>query len=130
MLTLYYKSTCPWCQKVMTALEEMDLQPTMKDITTDEAVVTELVQRGGKKQVPYLVDDERAVEMYESADIIAYLREHYATKAGPACPCTDCGDCSDFCNDCDKCRQQCNESESSSNSCQTQKAGATCKSCQ
>ncbi|MEK7515308.1 MAG: hypothetical protein AAB555_00010 [Patescibacteria group bacterium] len=32
----------------------------------------------GWRQVPYLVDADRNVEMYESADIDAYLRrEHY-----------------------------------------------------
>jgi len=35
----------------------------------------ELIARGGKRQTPYLVDTETGVEMYESADIIAYLKK-------------------------------------------------------
>ena len=37
----------------------------------------ELIAKGGKKQVPYLIDAERGVSMYESGDIIAHLEQHY-----------------------------------------------------
>ena len=40
------------------------------------------MEKGGKRQVPFLVDDERGVSMYESADIIAYVKEHYSTVEG------------------------------------------------
>lgn len=53
----------------------------LKDITVNPAIAEELIARGGKRQVPYLVDDARGVEMYESADIVAYLQEHYAHKS-------------------------------------------------
>ena len=33
---------------------------------------------GGKTQVPFLVDPEKGVQMYESSDIIAYLDENYS----------------------------------------------------
>ena len=36
-----------------------------------------LVKLGGKAQVPFLVDTDRDVRMYESDDIIQYLNEHY-----------------------------------------------------
>ena len=35
----------------------------------------ELIARGGKRQTPYLVDTKNGVEMYESNDIINYLRK-------------------------------------------------------
>lgn len=34
--------------------------------------------------VPYLVDDERGVSMYQSGDIIVYLQEHYKNEASPS----------------------------------------------
>jgi len=37
------------------------------------------VARSGKMQVPYLVDPNTATEMFESADIVAYLTNTYAT---------------------------------------------------
>lgn len=77
MLTLYLKTGCPFCRKVLDTGAELGITFDEKNIA-DDAVAAELVARGGKRQVPYLVDRERGVEMYESGDIDAYLREHYA----------------------------------------------------
>lgn len=79
MLTLYVKTGCPYCLKVLDTVEELGLEIEEKNVAND-AVAAELIERGGKRQVPYLVDSDRDVEMYESVDIDAYLREHYATK--------------------------------------------------
>ena len=79
MLTLYVKTGCPFCHKVLDAGAALDISFDEKNIA-DDAVAAELVARGGKRQVPYLVDSERGVEMYESDDIVAYLRERYAKQ--------------------------------------------------
>ncbi len=76
MLTLYVKTGCPYCEKVFATARELGISFDEKNIA-DDAVAAELVARGGKRMVPYLVDEERGVEMYESADIDAYLRERY-----------------------------------------------------
>ncbi len=75
MRTLYVKTGCPFCAKVLRKGEELGLQFELKNIA-DEGVSEELVARGGKRQVPYLVDDETGTEMYESDDICAYLEAH------------------------------------------------------
>jgi glutaredoxin len=80
MLTLYVKTGCPFCHKVLAVGEELGISFDEKNIA-DDAVAAELVDRGGKRQVPYLVDNERDVELYESDDIIAYLREYYPKSA-------------------------------------------------
>ena len=77
MLTLYVKTGCPFCHKVLDAGEELGIAFDEKNIA-DDAIAAELVSRGGKRQVPYLVDTDRSVEMYESDDIVAYLKAHYA----------------------------------------------------
>ena len=77
MLILYWRPTCPFCHKVLDTAEQLGLTFEKKDIA-DPAVAAELVERGGKRQVPYLVDTTRGVEMYESMDIDAYLRAQYA----------------------------------------------------
>ena len=74
MLTLYVKTGCPFCEKVLAAGGELGVQFEEKNIA-DPAVAAELIARGGKRQVPYLVDGERSVEMYESGDIVAYIKE-------------------------------------------------------
>ncbi len=79
MLTLYVKTGCPYCAMVLHKLEELNLGFEEKDIS-DQAVADELVARGGKRQVPYLVDSEKEVEMYESGDIADYLEREYGKK--------------------------------------------------
>lgn len=77
MLTLYHNSTCPFYHRVLDTIQELGLEVEERDIG-DSAVADELMARGGKLQVPYLFDSAQNVGMYESMDIIAYLREHYA----------------------------------------------------
>ena len=79
MLTLYVKTGCPFCHKVLDVGRELTLSFDEKNIA-DDTVAAELVARGGKRQVPYLVDSERNVEMYESGDISDYLRAQYPRK--------------------------------------------------
>lgn len=76
MLTLYVKTGCPYCAKVLRAGEELGIEFELKN-TADEGIAEELIARGGKKQMPYLVDSATGTEMYESDDIVAYLQEHY-----------------------------------------------------
>ena len=77
MLTLYVRTGCPYCAKVLKAGEDLKLNFNLKNVS-DEGVSQELIARGGKHQMPYLVDEEKGVEMYESDDIIAYLHQRFA----------------------------------------------------
>ncbi len=79
MLTLYVKTGCPFCAKVHHAAEELGIAFNEKNIA-DPAVAQELIARGGKRQVPYLIDEEHHKEMYESDDIVTYLHENFAKK--------------------------------------------------
>lgn len=68
--TLYYKPTCPYCQKVLAYMQEHDIACEMKN-TLEPGFRDELVEIGGKPQVPCLVIDGEP--LYESDDIITYL---------------------------------------------------------
>ncbi|MEX0651925.1 MAG: glutathione S-transferase N-terminal domain-containing protein [Candidatus Paceibacterota bacterium] len=76
MLTLYVKTGCPFCLAVHAKVEDLGINVEEKNIS-DDVVAEELVARGGKRQVPYLVDSERNIEMYESGDINIYLDTYY-----------------------------------------------------
>lgn len=78
MLTLYFKPTCPFCQRVIQMAENLNVKLEMKDITEDEAALAELIEKGGENQVPFLVDSEKGASMYESNDIIEYIRDNYS----------------------------------------------------
>ena len=84
MLTLYYKPTCPFCQRVLQMAENLNNDLDLRDISEDETALAELLEKGGQQQVPYLVDTEKDTAMYESSDIIEYLRENYANTGGGA----------------------------------------------
>lgn len=81
MLTLYYKPACPFCQRVLQMADNLKVELELKDITEDETVLAELIEKGGQKQVPFLVDTEKGVSMYESSDIIEYIRDNYVNTA-------------------------------------------------
>ena len=72
MITLFTKPGCAYCTKVIDRIEELSIPYKEKSIA-DEENLDELLTRGKKHQVPYMIDDERGVEMYEQGDIIQYL---------------------------------------------------------
>ena len=78
MLTLYYKPYCQFCTKVLSVADSLGITFTLKDITVEESIATELVMQGGRRQVPFLVDAESGMKLYESDTIVAYIKE----KAG------------------------------------------------
>lgn len=80
METLYVKEGCPFCVVVLKRIDELGIKVTLKDIA-DEAFLAELIEKGGKKQVPYLFDEECGVSMYESIDISIYLANKYGQEA-------------------------------------------------
>ena len=73
MLDLYIMETCPYCKKVLKFMDENNMncnKINIEDKTSEEA----LIKLGGKRQVPFLVDKDRNIQMYESSDIIEYLK--------------------------------------------------------
>jgi glutaredoxin 3 len=56
MFILYYKPSCPFCQRVLQMATTFGVTFELKDISEDESLAEELVARGGKRMVPYLVD--------------------------------------------------------------------------
>src|SRR5262249_10891025 len=76
-LTLYNMEGSPYCRKVREALSELDLEHIVRNLPKGSPKRRELAQRGGKVQVPYLVDPNTGREMYESDDILAYLEREY-----------------------------------------------------
>lgn len=76
MITFYARPTCPYCAKVRTVLDELDVEYIERDIS-DEEYLEELLAEGGEQQVPFIIDEEQSVQMYESDDIIEYLEKTY-----------------------------------------------------
>ncbi len=77
-LELYIKPTCPYCMKVIRFLEKNDLDIELLNIDEDNAHREKLQEVGGSIQVPCLFIDGKP--MYESSDIIDYLKENVVGK--------------------------------------------------
>lgn len=73
MLDLYILESCPYCQKVMFFLNKNNIEYNKIDIKNKPSEEA-LIQLGGKRQVPFLVDTDRNIQMYESDDIIEYIK--------------------------------------------------------
>ncbi len=76
MIVLYQFDSCPFCQRVQSALEQLDISYRVEDIDPwDRARVIEL---SGQSQVPMIVDESRDGEVvFDSATILSYLQEHH-----------------------------------------------------
>jgi glutathione S-transferase len=77
LLTLYNMEGSPYCRKVRETLSELDLEYFVRNLPKGSPKRAELARRGGKVQVPYLIDPNTGTEMYESDEIIAYLEQKY-----------------------------------------------------
>lgn len=73
-LVLYHYESCPYCQKVRRFLAQHDVAIPERDTLREPGARAELIQRGGKGQVPALSIDGDI--LYESDAIIAWVREH------------------------------------------------------
>jgi len=73
-LTFYYMDTCPYCQKVLKYLQQNDIDIPRKNTMESNESRKELLQVGGKTQVPCLVIDGKA--LYESEDILKWLKQN------------------------------------------------------
>tara|TARA_B100000508_G_scaffold38018_1_gene29783 strand:+ start:2275 stop:2535 length:261 start_codon:yes stop_codon:yes gene_type:complete len=58
--------------------ENLNVELNLRDVSESGDVLNQLLELSGDKRTPFLVDTEKNVKMYESSDIIDYLRENYA----------------------------------------------------
>ena len=73
MIELFMLDYCGYCKKVITFLDEHSIPYKTIDISIKENE-EELIKIGGKRQVPFIIDRNNNVEMYESDEIIEYLK--------------------------------------------------------
>ncbi len=79
-LELWNMEGSPYCRKVREALSELDLEAVVHNVPKGSPRRRALVERGGKMQVPYLVDPNTGRETYESDEIVAYLDAQYGSR--------------------------------------------------
>ncbi|SDJ41545.1 Glutaredoxin [Halovenus aranensis] len=81
-LTLYRLQACPYCERVVRVLSELDLDYQsrfVEPLHSERNVVKRLT---GVRTVPVIVDENTGVTMAESANIVDYLERTYGDE-GP-----------------------------------------------
>ena len=73
MFELYFLKTCPFCRKVIEFADNNYIDLNLKNIFVLENK-DKLIMLGGKEQVPYLFNTDKNFGLYESDDIIDYLK--------------------------------------------------------
>ena len=77
---LYTREFCPYCVRVRTVMDELDVDIEIRDLNDDNIYREELIAGGGKQQVPCLYFKNEDEWMYESADIIDYIRDQISSN--------------------------------------------------
>lgn len=72
MHLLYKREGCPFCDKVIKHLNEHGFAYRSLDVS-DPVNMDELLHLGGEDQVPFFVDTDHNVKMYESEKIMEYV---------------------------------------------------------
>ena len=80
-LILYYFPLCPYCHKVTRVIRRLGLKIEQRNAAFSEQWAKELLDQGGKTQVPCLRirHSDRDEWLYESDHIIHFLTERFAT---------------------------------------------------
>ena len=75
-LVLYKFDSCPYCRRVMSVIDALNVDMEMRDTRSDRQWQKDLIDKTGRTQVPCLFIDGEP--MFESADINNWLRANYA----------------------------------------------------
>ena len=79
-LELFGFEGSPYVRLVRETLCSLELTYVSRTVGKNSPGRPAFVQRAGKMQVPFLVDPNTGVEMFESADIVNYLAQTYAAS--------------------------------------------------
>ncbi len=77
MLLLIHKEECPFCGKVRQFMSDHKISYISLVSPSGSKSRAILQALGGKDQVPFLIDFDQGIFIYESGDIIQYLEKNY-----------------------------------------------------
>ena len=79
-LALYHMSACGYCLRVRRVIWRLNLPIELRNAAHAEPWGRELVEQGGKRQVPCLQirHPDHTEWLYESDDIISYLKVRFS----------------------------------------------------
>lgn len=78
-LELWSFEASPFCRIVRETLCTLEIPYHLRNVGKNSPSRDAFVERSGKMQVPFLADPNTQVELFESADIVRYLRATYGS---------------------------------------------------
>jgi len=79
-LELWSFEASPYCRIARETLCSMEIPYLLHNVGKNSPSREAFVERSGKMQVPFLVDSNTDVELFESADIVRYLHATYGAR--------------------------------------------------
>ncbi|MFC7156434.1 glutathione S-transferase N-terminal domain-containing protein [Halomarina halobia] len=79
-ITLYRLQACPYCERVVRVLNDLDLPYRSRFVEPMHADRNVVKRISGKRTVPAIVDENTGVTMSESANIVEYLEAEYGER--------------------------------------------------
>jgi glutathione S-transferase len=76
-LELWSFEASPFCRIAREALCSLELPYRLHNVGKGSPSRAAFVERSGRMQVPFLADPNTGIELFESADIVAYLERSY-----------------------------------------------------
>jgi len=76
-ITLYRLQACPFCERVVRVLNDLDLAYRSRFVEPLHSRRNAVKRLTGARTVPAIVDEGTGVTMSESANIVAYLEATY-----------------------------------------------------
>jgi len=80
-ITLYRLQACPFCERVVRTLDDLDVEYRSRYVEPLHSRRTAVKRVAGVRSVPVLVDEITGVTMAESANIVEYLERTYGEGA-------------------------------------------------
>jgi glutathione S-transferase len=76
-ITLYRLQACPYCERVVRVLQDLDLDYTSRFVEPMHSERNVVKRVAGSRPVPAIVDERTGVTMSESANVVDYLESTY-----------------------------------------------------
>ena len=83
-LELYSFEASPFCRIAREVLCSLEIPYLLHNVAKGSPGREAFIERSGRMMVPYLVDPNSGTEMFESREIVAYLRATYGGSKGRA----------------------------------------------
>lgn len=87
-ITLYRLQACPFCERVVRLLNELDIPYRSRFVEARHSRRNVVRRFTGSRTVPAIVDERTGVTMSESGNIVEYIETSYGTGLEESTPAT------------------------------------------